>query len=152
MADPVFAGKVALVTGGTRGIGRAAALRLASEGARMAISYVANTAAADRTVGEIEATGGTVLAVKADVSRPQDVQRMVDQVRRSFGPIEMLVHSAGISIVEPASLVSWETWRRTMDVNLDGTFHVVYAVKDEMIAREFGRVVLTVLDCGPART
>ena len=108
----------------------------------MAVSYVSNTAAADQTVREIQASGGTVLAVKADVSRPPDVQRMVDEVRRAFGPIDLLVHSAGISIVEPASEVSWETWRRTMDVNLDGTFNVVYAVKDEMIKREFGRMVL----------
>ncbi len=142
MRELAFTGRIALVTGGTRGIGRAAALRLASEGARVAINYVSNRAKADETVAEIRGKGGTVIAVQGDVSRPDDVQRFVAEVRSELGPIDFLVHSAGISIVEPASSVTWETWRRTMDVNLDGTFHTVYAVKDEMIAREYGRIVL----------
>ncbi len=142
MSDLAFSGKTALITGGTRGIGRATALRLASEGARVAVNYVSQRAGADETVVEIQSGGGTVIAVQGDVSLRNDVQRMVDQVRNAFGPIDLLVHSAGISIVEPASNVTWETWRRTMDVNLDGTFHAVYAVKDEMIAREYGRIVL----------
>jgi 3-oxoacyl-[acyl-carrier protein] reductase len=142
MSDLAFSGKTALVTGGTRGIGRATALRLASEGARVAVNYVSQRTRADETVAEIQSGGGTVIAVQGDVSRRNDVQRMVDEVRSAFGPIDLLVHSAGISIVEPASSVTWETWRRTMDVNLDGTFHTVYAVKDEMIAREYGRIVL----------
>jgi 3-oxoacyl-[acyl-carrier protein] reductase len=142
MPEPAFSGKTALVTGGTRGIGRATALRLASEGARVAVNYVSQSARADETVAEIQSRGGTVLAIQADVADRNDVQRLVDEVRCAFGPIDFLVHSAGISIVEPASNVTWETWRRTMDVNLDGTFHAVYAVKDEMIAREYGRIVL----------
>lgn len=142
MSDLAFSGKTALVTGGTRGIGRATALRLASEGACVAVNYVSQRSRADETVAEIQSLGGTVIAVQGDVSRPDDVQRMVDEVRSAFGPIDLLVHSAGISIVEPASSVTWETWRRTMDVNLDGTFHTVYAVKDEMIARQYGRIVL----------
>lgn len=142
MSELTFFGKTALVTGGTRGIGRATALRLASEGARVAVNYASQRARADETVAEIQTQGGTVIAVQGDVSRRDDVQRMVDEVRSAFGPIDLLVHSAGISIVEPASSVTWETWRRTMDVNLDGTFHTVYAVKDEMIAREYGRIVL----------
>jgi 3-oxoacyl-[acyl-carrier protein] reductase len=142
MSDLAFSAKTALVTGGTRGIGRATALRLASEGARVAVNYASQRARADETVAEIQAQGGTVIAVQGDVSRRDDMQRMVDEVRSEFGPIDLLVHSAGISIVEPASNVTWETWRRTMDVNLDGTFHTVYAVKDEMIAREYGRIVL----------
>jgi 3-oxoacyl-[acyl-carrier protein] reductase len=142
MSDLAFSGKTALVTGGTRGIGRATALRLASEGARVAVNFVSQRTRADETVAEIQAQGGTVIAVQGDVSRRNEVQRIVDEVRSAFGPIDLLVHSAGISIVESASSVTWETWRRTMDVNLDGTFHTVYAVKDEMIAREYGRIVL----------
>ncbi len=142
MSERPFAGKTILITGGTRGIGRAAALRLAAEGARVAVNYVSNVDAANKTVSEIRALGGTVVAVQGDVSSPNDVERMVAEARHACGPIDMLVHSAGISIVEPASQVTWETWRKTMDVNLDGTFHVVYAVKNEMIEREFGRIVL----------
>lgn len=142
MTEQSFVGKSILITGGTRGIGRAAALRLAAEGAHVAVNYVSNVDAAKKTVSEILALGGTAVAVQGDVSSPDDVLRMVAEARNVCGPLDMLVHSAGISIVEPASQVTWETWRKTMDVNLDGTFHVVYAMKDEMIKREYGRIVL----------
>ena len=142
MADQDFAGRTVLVTGGTRGIGREAAMRLASEGAKVVVNYVSNTERAEQTVSEIEAAGGTVVAVQGDVSKRDDVDRIVATTRDAFGPIDVLVHSAGISIVEHATDVTWETWRRTMDVNLDGTFNIVYAVKDEMIEREYGRIVL----------
>lgn len=141
-SEKLFSGKCALITGGTRGIGRAAALRLASEGAKVAVNYVANEDRAAQTVAEIRSAGGTAAAFQGDVSNPDDVRRVVEQTRETFGPIDVLVHSAAISIVEHASDVTWETWRRTMDVNLDGTFHVVYAVKDEMIERGSGRIVL----------
>lgn len=142
MSDQEFSGRTILVTGGTRGIGRAAALRLASEGARVAVNYVSNKERAEETVADIESLGGTAVALQGDVANRDDVQRIVDETRKAFGPIDMLVHSAGISIVEHATDVTWETWRRTMDVNLDGTFNIVYAVKDEMIERNFGRIVL----------
>ena len=142
MPSTSFGDKSILVTGGARGIGRAAAIRLASEGARVAVNYVSNRKAADDTVKQIAVAGGQAVAVQGDVSRADDVAKMVSAAREAIGPLDMLVHSAGISIVEPASEVTWATWRKTMDVNLDGTFHVVYAVKDEMIQREFGRIVL----------
>jgi 3-oxoacyl-[acyl-carrier protein] reductase len=141
-AERPFLGKTALITGGTRGIGRAAAVRLASEGASVAVNYVANEDQAAQTVADIRSAGGAAAAFRGDVAKPEDVHRVVAQARETFGPIDILVHSAAISIVEHASDVTWETWKRTMDVNLDGTFHVVYAVKDEMIARNHGRIVL----------
>jgi 3-oxoacyl-[acyl-carrier protein] reductase len=142
MADQEFAGKNALITGGTRGIGREASLRLAGEGARVVVNYVANEERAAQTVTDIQSAGGTAIAVQGDVSKRDDVQRLVARARDEFGPIDILVHSAGISIVEHATNVTWDIWRRTMDVNLDGTFNMVYAVKDEMIEREYGRMVL----------
>ncbi|MEE3220087.1 MAG: SDR family NAD(P)-dependent oxidoreductase [Planctomycetota bacterium] len=142
MSELEFSGKNALITGGTRGIGREASLRLASEGARVVVNYVANRERAEQTVADIQRLGGTAFAVQGDVSRPDDVERLVSRAREEYGPIDILVHSAGISIVEHASDVTWKTWKRTMDVNLDGTFNAVYAVKDEMIEREFGRIVL----------
>ncbi len=138
----VFANKVALITGGTRGIGRATALRLASEGASVAVNYVSNRKQADATLAELKELGASAIAIPGDVSNRDDVQRLVDQTRAELGPIDLLVHSAAVSIVEPANSVTWESWKRTMDVNLDGTFHVVYAVKDEMIERGYGRIVL----------
>jgi 3-oxoacyl-[acyl-carrier protein] reductase len=142
MSDQEVVGKTALITGGTRGIGRAAALRLASEGARVAVSYVSNTKKAGQTIADLEATGATAISVKGDISKQDDVQRLLAQTREALGPIDILVHCAAISIVEHASKVTWETWQQTIDVNLHGTFNVVNAVKDEMIGREFGRIVL----------
>ncbi len=137
-----FSGKTVLVTGGSRGIGRAAALRLGSDGARVGVNYVTRRDKADEVVREIAAAGGSAVAVQGDVTSAEDVQRMVAETRAAFGPIDMLVHSAGLSILEKAEDVTFETWRRVMSVNLDGTFHVVYALKEEMIARKFGRIVL----------
>jgi 3-oxoacyl-[acyl-carrier protein] reductase len=142
MSVKSFSDRTVLITGGSRGIGRAASLRLASEGARVAVNYVSNVAKANETVAEIEAAGGVAVAVQGNVAIPAEAAQIATATRDAFGPIDMLVHSAGISIVEHASDVTWETWRKTMDVNLDGTFNMVYALKDEMIQREFGRVVL----------
>lgn len=142
MTQPAFAEKTILITGGTRGIGKAAAVRLAGEGAKVAVVYVSNEVRAKATLDEITSAGGKAIALRGDVANPDDVQRCVDETRQAFGPIDMLVHSAGISIVEHATDVTWETWQKTIDVNLHGTFHAVYAVKDEMIARNFGRIVL----------
>ncbi|MBM3968892.1 MAG: 3-oxoacyl-ACP reductase FabG [Planctomycetes bacterium] len=137
-----FSGKTILVTGGSRGIGRAAALRLGSEGARVGVNFVTRRDKAEEVVREITASGGSAVAVQGNVTSADDVQHMVEKTRAAFGPIDMLVHSAGLSIVEPAVDVTWETWRQIMSVNLDGTFHVIYALKDEMISRQFGRMVL----------
>lgn len=137
-----FAGRTVLVTGGSRGIGRAAAVRLASEGVRVGVNYVTRRDKADEVVSEIAAAGGSAVAVQGDVTSPEQVSRMVQETRAAFGPIDMLVHSAGLSILEKAEDVTFETWRKVMSVNLDGTFHVIHALQDEMIARKFGRIVL----------
>lgn len=142
MPTSEFSGKTVLVTGGSRGIGRAAALRLGSEGARVGVNFATRRDKADEVVREIAASGGSAVAVQGDVTSAEDVQCMVEETRAAFGPIDMLVHSAGLSILEKAENVTFETWRQVMSVNLDGTFHVIYALKDEMIARKFGRMVL----------
>ena len=142
MTSQDFENKTILITGGTRGIGRAAALRLAGEGAKVAVNYVSNEERADQTLAALKALGAEAIAVKGNVANRDDVARIVEQTRDQLGPIDMLVHSAGISIVEHADEVTFETWKQTMDVNLDGTFNVVYAVKDEFVERGFGRIVL----------
>lgn len=142
MTELTFANRTILITGGSRGIGRAASLRLAGEGARVAINFVSDEVKAAETVAEIESAGGIALAIKGNVAVPDEAADIASKTREAFGPIDMLVHSAGISIVEHATDVTWETWRKTMDVNLDGTFNMVYALKDEMIQRQFGRMVL----------
>ncbi len=132
MTEHPFREKTCLITGGTRGIGKATALRLANEGARVALNFFGRADDAQQTLGEIHESGGEAIAIQGDVSQPDDAARIVSQAREFLGTIDWLVHSAGLSIVEPASDVTWETWKKTMDVNLDGTFNMVYAVKDAM--------------------
>ena len=136
-----FEGRVVLITGGTRGIGKALALQLADEGASLALNYMSRSEDAEQTVAEIEARGARAVAIAGDVSQPEAAREIVAVAREALGSIEMLVTSAGISIPGPADDVSWERWRTTLGINLDGTFNMIYAVKDEMIERNFGRIV-----------
>ena len=141
MAGKELDGRTALVTGGARGIGRATCVRLAREGANVAINYASNEAAALETQRLVEAEGAQGQIVQADVSNPEDVARMVGETERGLGPVDLLVTSAGIAPTEARGEVSFATWRQVMAVNLDGTFLSVMAVKDGMIARGFGRIV-----------
>jgi 3-oxoacyl-[acyl-carrier protein] reductase len=137
----MFAGRIALVTGGSRGIGRATALRLASEGADVAISYSTRSAVAESVVAEIASLGRRAICAPCDVSKPDDVQRLVDKTRQALGPIDLLAHCGAISNIASHAELSYEQWRETIDVNLNGAFLTVFAVKDEMLARGFGRIV-----------
>lgn len=136
-----FEGRVALVTGGSRGIGRAAALRLAREGADVAISFGSRAAPAEETVRELLALGRKAASFTCDVSQPEQVQRMVAGTREALGPIDLLVHCGAISNVCNHAELDHARWKETIDVNLTGTYLVVFAVKDEMIRRRFGRIV-----------
>jgi 3-oxoacyl-[acyl-carrier protein] reductase len=136
-----FENRVALVTGGSRGIGRAVALRLASEGADVAISYAARSEAAAQVVSEIKAMGRRATAAACDVARPADVEGLVAAARKALGPIDLLVHCGAISNIADHEHLTYDLWRETIDVNLNGTYLAVFAVKDEMIARRFGRIV-----------
>jgi 3-oxoacyl-[acyl-carrier protein] reductase len=141
MSD-AFANRVALVTGGSRGIGRAAALRLAREGADVAISYVSRSKEAEQVVAEIVAMGRRVICVVCNAANPDDVSRLVSQTREHLGPIDLLAHCGAISNLCDHTALSYDRWLETIDVNLNGAYLVVFAVKDEMIARNFGRIVL----------
>ncbi len=137
-----FADRVALVTGGSRGIGRATSLRLAREGADVAISYATRAREAKEVVAEIEALGRRAICVACDVAQPEQVAHLVSQSRTQLGPIDLLAHCGAISNLCEHTSLSFDRWRETIDVNLSGAFLVVFAVKDEMIARRFGRIVL----------
>jgi 3-oxoacyl-[acyl-carrier protein] reductase len=141
MAVQELAGRTALVTGGARGIGSAVCLRLAQEGARLGINYASNDAAARETAGLVRAAGAECALLKADVSEPTAVAAMVAEAERTLGPIDLLVTSAGIAPTEVRGEVPFETWRRIMAVNLDGTFLPIMALKDGMMARGYGRIV-----------
>src|SRR5205085_5753432 len=96
---------------------------------------------AQEVVAAIQALGRRVVALPCDVSKPDDVQRLVSQTREQLGPIDLLVHSAGISTLRDHNQLTLDDWREMMDVNLTGTYLVVFAVKDEMIQRRVGRTV-----------
>ena len=136
-----FQNRVVLITGGSRGIGRATALRLAREGAHIAVSYHSRSAEAEKVVAEVQVMGRRAHSVACDVCKPDQVQKMVDETRAKLGPIDMLVHCGAISNIQDHTTLTYPIWKETIDVNLNGTYLAVFAVKDEMIKRKFGRIV-----------
>jgi NAD(P)-dependent dehydrogenase (short-subunit alcohol dehydrogenase family) len=130
-----LAGKIALVTGGGRGNGRALALGLAREGADVAVGYVANAEAARAVATEIESLGRRATAIQADTARVADVARLVDTVVPEFGRIDILVNNAGILRRTPFLAIEEDEWDRILDTNLKGYFLVGQAVARHMVER-----------------
>ena len=134
-------GKTALVTGASRGIGRAIALRLAAEGASVAINYAGNTAKAEETKAAIEAAGGKAALFQADVSDSAQVEQMVAAVTEAFGNIDILVNNAGITRDGLLMRMKEEDFDAVLDTNLKGIFHVTKAVSKLMMKKRAGRIV-----------
>lgn len=134
-------GKTALVTGASRGIGRAIALRLAAEGASIAINYAGNTAKAEETKAAIEAAGGKAALFQADVSDSAQVEQMVAAVTEMFGTIDILVNNAGITRDGLLMRMKEEDFDAVLDTNLKGIFHVTKAVSKLMMKKRAGRIV-----------
>jgi 3-oxoacyl-[acyl-carrier protein] reductase len=141
MSDQIFHGKTALVTGASRGIGKACALLLAQAGADVAVNYRQSEAAAAETVAEIQALGVRSVSIQADVSSPEGAGELVQSTVEQLGPVDLLVNNAGIFDRISHEETDWEQWRRTMANNLDSAFLVTWAVKESMIQREYGRIV-----------
>ena len=141
MSDHGVSGRVALVTGGSRGIGRSISEQLAAAGARVAVNYRSDHDSAAATVGAIQSAGGTAAAFAADVSVDDEVERLVQEVTGELGPVDLLVNNAGIFDYGGHQETTAELWRRTIDVHLTSAFLVSWAVKDGMIERGYGRIV-----------
>jgi 3-oxoacyl-[acyl-carrier protein] reductase len=129
-------GKVALVTGGSRGIGAAISRELAQAGAKVAVNYRSGQEAAEATAGEI---GG--LAVQADVSSPEEAQALVERVEGELGHVDSLVNNAGVTRDTLIARMSDEDWEVVVDTNLRGTFNTCRAVARKMLRRKTGSIV-----------
>ena len=135
-----LSGKVALVTGGSRGIGRAITLALAAHGAKVAINYASNVAAAEDTA--IAAGGaGSAITVSGDVAIPATAAALVERTMAAFGKIDILVNNAGVTSDDLILRMSESEWDRVIDTNLKGTFNVTKAVLRPMVRQRGGRVI-----------
>jgi len=110
-------GKVALVTGGSRGIGRAIAVRLAQAGANVAINYLRQRTAADETVALIEKEGSKALAIRANVGEHENIHHMINQIEATFGKLDILISNAASGVLKPAMELTERHWHWTMDIN-----------------------------------
>jgi len=136
-----LSGKSAVVTGGSRGIGRAIALRLATQGADVAFSYKGNEAAAKETGAAIEGLGRRALPVQADVSQPEAADLLVKAAIEAFGKVDILVNNAGITRDDLIMRMSVEAFREVLETNLFGAFYATKAVTRPMLKAKGGRIV-----------
>lgn len=133
--------KVAVVTGGSRGIGRAIALRLAQEGARVVVNYQGNEKAAAEVVDQIVAAGGDARAVQADVRDVAQAQALIDAAKEAYGRIDILVNNAGTTRDTLIMRMSEDDWDVVIDTNLKGTFNCIKAATRQMMRQRYGRIV-----------
>jgi 3-oxoacyl-[acyl-carrier protein] reductase len=133
--------RVAIVTGASRGIGKATALALAAEGAKVAVNYAASSTAADAVVAEIVANGGEAIAIQADVSKVEQVDSLVERTMAEWGRIDVLINNAGITRDTLLLRMKPEDWQAVIDLNLTGVFLCTRAVSKIMLKQKSGRIV-----------
>lgn len=134
-------GKVALVTGASRGIGQAVAVELAKAGADVIVNYIGNEAVAQETVEKVEALGRKALKIKADVGNADEVQAMVDEAHAAFGHIDVLVNNAGITRDGLLIRMKDSDWDDVLNINLKGVYLVSKAVAKLMVKQRSGRII-----------
>ena len=141
MANKEFDGKVALITGASRGIGRAIAIKLAANGASIAINYNKNEKAAIETKKLVDNYQVPSFIIKANVADINDVKNMIKESEKHLGPIDLLVTNAGIAETEEVLNMSYKTWKEIMAINVDGTLLPILELLSGMIDRNYGRIV-----------
>ncbi len=136
-----LSGKSAVVTGGSRGIGRAIALRLARQGADICLSYKGSPAAAEEVRAAVEALGRRAVVVRADVASAEDADTLVKAALDAFGKVDILVNNAGITRDDLIMRMSLDAWREVIDTNLSGAFYATKAVTRPMLKARAGRII-----------
>ncbi len=136
-----LSGKTAVVTGGSRGIGRAIALRLATQGAGVCISFKGNTAAAEATVAEITALGRSGYAIQADSAEADSARQLIEGALERLGKVDILVNNAGITRDDLIMRMKPEDWNDVIDTNLSGTFWAIKAATRPMMKARSGRII-----------
>lgn len=132
---------VAVITGAGKGIGKAIALRLAKDGYKIAVCYKNSKDAAENTVSEIEAFGGSAAAYRLDITDAQNVNLVISEIEKSFGEIAVLVNNAGIAEQSLFTDITDEMWQKMLDTNLSGAFYCTRAVLPYMIHRKNGKII-----------
>lgn len=141
IAEKQLQDRVAIVTGASRGIGRAVALALAAQGAKVVVNYASSSTAADEVVKAIAQAGGEAIALQADVSKAQEVDNLIEQTLNKFGRIDILVNNAGITRDTLLLRMKPEDWQAVIDLNLTGVFLCTKAVSKTMIKQRSGRII-----------
>jgi len=142
ITDKALHGKVALVTGGSRGIGRAIALALGQRGAKVIVNYTSREDAAREVVAAIEATGGQAAVAGFDVADSAAVTEAIKQIGKDHGGLDVLVNNAGVAINGLVMRFSDDQWKKTLDINLGGAFHCIRAAASLLLrAKAAGRVI-----------
>jgi NAD(P)-dependent dehydrogenase (short-subunit alcohol dehydrogenase family) len=135
-------GKKAFVTGGARGIGKSVATALAEAGADVALVDL-NIETAEKTAAELRQLGVNTIAVKTDVTNPKEVEAMIDAILSAFGTIDIAFNNAGICINEPAATMTFDAWKKVIDINLTGVFLTAQAAGRVMIQNKKGTIINT---------
>ncbi|WP_072622266.1 3-oxoacyl-[acyl-carrier-protein] reductase [Spirulina major] len=134
-------GKVAIVTGASRGIGKAIALQLASEGAKVVINYARSSEAAEQVVAEIQAAGGEAIAAQADAAQADQIETLITQTKKDWGSLDILVNNAGITRDTLLLRMKLEDWQAVIDLNLTGVFLATRAASKIMLKQRSGRII-----------
>ena len=133
--------RVAIVTGGARGIGAAITTALARSGVHVAAGYSSNSKAAEELAGKLATEGASVSVHQGNVGEPEDCQRVVGEVLETYGRVDYLVNNAGVTVDRTMRKMSVEDWHAVLRVNLSGAFYMTKPVLDHMLERRFGRIV-----------
>ncbi|HEY9880270.1 MAG TPA: 3-oxoacyl-[acyl-carrier-protein] reductase [Leptolyngbyaceae cyanobacterium] len=140
-ASPSLQGQVAIVTGASRGIGRAVALALATAGASVVVNYASSSQAADELVAQITEQGGSALALQADVSKVDQVEALINATMEKWGRVDILINNAGITRDTLLLRMKPEDWQAVIDLNLTGVFLCTRAVAKIMLKQRSGRII-----------